>query len=88
MDSPRRPSPFSIFLLVFLPVAVVRGTGAAGVFKVQRKFVSGSGHHTIADLKNHDVNRHARILSTAAVDVPLGGNGLPTSLGYISLFIF
>ncbi|XP_020577910.1 aspartic proteinase-like protein 2 isoform X2 [Phalaenopsis equestris] len=52
-----------------------------GVFRVQRKY-SEQSH--IADLRAHDVRRHGRILSSVAagaVDIPLGGIGVPTETG-------
>ncbi|KAK8960137.1 Aspartic proteinase-like protein 2 [Platanthera guangdongensis] len=53
---------------------------STGVFRVQRKF-SGQ-RQSIADLRAHDVRRHDRILlGSGAVDLPLGGLGLPTATG-------
>lgn len=79
-----RPFPWAFFLfllLIMLPDIAVDGTG---VFKVQRKFV-GRRHRSMADLKSHDARRHARILaasSEGAIDLHLGGIGLPTEAGY------
>ncbi|KAE8787373.1 aspartic proteinase-like protein 2 [Hordeum vulgare] len=54
---------------------------ATGVFEVRCKFPrhDGSGKH-LANLRAHDARRHGRSL-TAAVDLPLGSNGLPTKTG-------
>ncbi|KAI4967340.1 hypothetical protein ZWY2020_028346 [Hordeum vulgare] len=69
-------------LLLALSAALAPGRAAAtGVFEVRRKFPrhDGSGKH-LANLRAHDARRHGRSLA-AAVDLPLGGNGLPTETG-------
>ncbi|XP_058093581.1 aspartic proteinase 36-like isoform X2 [Magnolia sinica] len=50
---------------------------ANGVFKVRRKF--GGRGQSLYDLKAHDVRRRGRILG--AVDVHMGGLGLPSEAG-------
>ncbi|KAI3802349.1 hypothetical protein L1987_30480 [Smallanthus sonchifolius] len=45
------------------------------VFQVQHKF--GGSKRSLAQFKAHDSDRHRRILS--AVDLPIGGDGSPTS---------
>ncbi|KAK2361786.1 Eukaryotic aspartyl protease family protein [Trifolium repens] len=47
------------------------------VFPVERKFKGP--HHSLDAIKAHDDRRRGRFLS--AVDVPLGGDGLPSSTG-------
>ncbi|KAF3452475.1 hypothetical protein FNV43_RR02908 [Rhamnella rubrinervis] len=47
------------------------------VFPVQHKFKGKD--RSLSALKNHDIRRHARILS--AVDLELGGNSLPSESG-------
>ncbi|KAM7280709.1 hypothetical protein ACFE04_007843 [Oxalis oulophora] len=49
------------------------------VFNVQHKFRNTKTKTTLADLKNHDIRRHRRFLS--AVDLQIGGNGLPSETG-------
>ncbi|XP_038972624.1 aspartic proteinase 39-like isoform X1 [Phoenix dactylifera] len=69
---PRRRLLSLLFFFSFAPFA-----RATGVFPVRHKYL----HHKrpIADLRSHDVRRHGRILS--AVDLPIGGVGLPTDTG-------
>lgn len=67
---------------VFLLVLVVFESGPIGVsgngiFKVQHKFF---GRRMVEELRAHDARRHGRLLS--AVDLPMGGVGLPTSTGF------
>ncbi|XP_062225359.1 aspartic proteinase 36-like isoform X2 [Phragmites australis] len=54
---------------------------ATGVFQVRRKFPAGGGGSggNVSALRAHDSNRHGRLL--AAVDLPLGGLGLPNDAG-------
>ncbi|XP_061351181.1 aspartic proteinase 36 [Gastrolobium bilobum] len=47
------------------------------VFPVERKFKGP--HSSLGAIKAHDARRRGRFLS--AIDVPLGGNGLPSSTG-------
>lgn len=85
MDSLRLPSPSSAFFVVLLlfPIAAL---GSGTVFSVQRRF--SGGDNTIADLKNHDLNRHGgRLLSTASIDFHIGGNGLANSTGYLDFVV-
>nr|AJA74402.1 aspartic protease [Cicer arietinum] len=56
---------------------LVSSSNANMVFPVQRKFKGP--HESLDAIKAHDARRHGRFLS--AVDVPLGGNGLPSSTG-------
>ncbi|XP_039067574.1 aspartic proteinase 39-like isoform X3 [Hibiscus syriacus] len=46
---------------------------------VKRKF-AGRGEDLSA-MRAHDIRRHGRLLSTIAVDLPLGGNGHPSETG-------
>lgn len=57
---------------------LVSSSNANMVFPVQRKFKGP--HESLDAIKAHDARRHGRFLS--AVDVPLGGNGLPSSTGF------
>ena len=82
----RAPLALILLLLLALTAALAPGRAAAtGVFEVRRKFPrhhgggAGGGKH-LADLREHDARRHGRSLA-AAVDLPLGGNGLPTETG-------
>ncbi|KAK8462160.1 hypothetical protein SEVIR_1G160600v4 [Setaria viridis] len=85
--SPRASSFFSGVLLLFLlSVALAPVPAAAtGVFRVRRKFprhAGGAGEAAeehLAALRRHDGRRHGRLLG--AVDLPLGGVGLPTETG-------
>uniref|UniRef100_K3YUI3 Peptidase A1 domain-containing protein n=1 Tax=Setaria italica TaxID=4555 RepID=K3YUI3_SETIT len=85
--SPRASSFFSGVLLLFLlSVALAPVPAAAtGVFRVRRKFprhAGGAGEEAeehLAALRRHDGRRHGRLLG--AVDLPLGGVGLPTETG-------
>lgn len=53
------------------------------VFPIEHKFKGKD--RSLGALKAHDARRHRRILS--AVDLELGGNGLPSETGYaFSLF--
>lgn len=52
------------------------------VFPVQHKFKGKE--RSLSALKNHDIRRHARILS--AVDLELGGNSLPSESGSVCFF--
>jgi hypothetical protein len=52
------------------------------VFPVERKFKGP--HHSLDAIKAHDDRRRGRFLS--AVDVPLGGDGLPSSTGFAFFF--
>ena len=54
------------------------------VFPVERKFKGP--HQSLDAIKTHDANRRGRFLS--AVEVPLGGNGLPSSTGFVSVTCF
>ncbi|XP_062225358.1 aspartic proteinase 36-like isoform X1 [Phragmites australis] len=58
---------------------------ATGVFQVRRKFPAGGGGSggNVSALRAHDSNRHGRLL--AAVDLPLGGLGLPNDAGYVAV---
>jgi hypothetical protein len=75
-----------LLLLFFALSALAPGWAAAtGVFEVRRKFPrhqggGPGGDEHLAALRKHDGRRHAgRLLG--AVDLPLGGNGLPTETG-------
>ncbi|KAJ4787961.1 Eukaryotic aspartyl protease family protein [Rhynchospora pubera] len=69
------PSLFLLFLLNFLVPCVL----GFGVFEVKHKFLTHAQRRNIHLLRAHDVRRHDRMLS--AVDLPLGGNGLPSETG-------
>lgn len=83
MDLSRRPPSFFLLLLLMTTLSI-SNVGGTGVFKVKRKFV-GRHHRSVADLRKHDLRRHSRILAAAtpagAIDLPLGGIGLPTEAG-------
>ena len=75
-----------MLLLLFVALcALAPGRAAAtGVFEVRRKFPrhdgrSSGGDEHLTALREHDGRRHGRHL--AAIDLPLGGNGLPTKAG-------
>jgi hypothetical protein len=81
-----RASSFSraLLLLLTLSVALAPAPAAAtGVFRVRRKFArhggAGEAEEHLAALRRHDGRRHGRLLG--AVDLPLGGVGLPTETG-------
>ncbi|KAL5767230.1 hypothetical protein ACOSQ2_014013 [Xanthoceras sorbifolium] len=71
-------------VLAGMVVAVVVQLGGCGVsgnlvFKVENKFRIGGKERTLSALKAHDARRRGRILSS--VDLPMGGNGLPSETG-------
>ncbi|CAM0945986.1 unnamed protein product [Alopecurus aequalis] len=77
-------TPMLLLLFVALSALAPGRAAATGVFEVRRKFpryVGGGtgGDEHLAALREHDGRRHGRRL--AAVDLPLGGNGLPTETG-------
>ncbi|WCJ38857.1 Eukaryotic aspartyl protease family protein [Euphorbia peplus] len=49
------------------------------VFEVKHKFAGRE--RSLSALRAHDARRHSRILSTADIDLPLGGNGHPAEAG-------
>ena len=79
------PPQRAALLLAALLLAVsgsAPGATATGVFQVRRKFPRHGGGDVaehLAALRRHDVGRHGRLLG--AVDLPLGGVGLPTATG-------
>nr|CAB3446582.1 unnamed protein product [Digitaria exilis] len=84
--SPRGSSFSRVLLLVLaLSVALLAPVPAAAtsVFRVRRKFPRHGGaeeaEEHLAGLRRHDGRRHGRLLG--AVDLPLGGVGLPTETG-------
>ncbi|KAF8689580.1 hypothetical protein HU200_041755 [Digitaria exilis] len=83
--SPRGSSFSGVLLLLALSVALLAPIPAAatGVFRVRRKFPrhggAGEVEEHLAALRRHDGRRHGRLLG--AVDLPLGGVGLPTETG-------
>ncbi|KAL6634338.1 hypothetical protein ACP70R_027009 [Stipagrostis hirtigluma subsp. patula] len=79
--APSRAAALSLALFA-LCAAAVRPAAATGVFRVRRKFQrdnAGGEEGHLAALRRHDVRRHGRMLG--AVDLPLGGLGLPTETG-------
>ncbi|KAK1313372.1 Aspartic proteinase-like protein 2 [Acorus calamus] len=54
------------------------GSGGSGILTVHHKF-GGRKRSSIGDLRAHDGIRHGRMLS--AVDLPMGGLGLPSDAG-------
>ena len=73
-------------LLLFVALSALAPGRAAspGVFEVRRKFPRHEGRgpggdEHLAALREHDGRRHGRRLGS--VDLPLGGNGLPTETG-------
>ncbi|TVU02779.1 hypothetical protein EJB05_51708 [Eragrostis curvula] len=80
------PSRASSFLLLLLLFALPALAPATSVFQVRRKFPRHAGvedeeaaEDHLAKLRRHDARRHGRLLG--AVDLPLGGIGLPTETG-------
>ncbi|XP_010549874.1 PREDICTED: aspartic proteinase-like protein 2 isoform X2 [Tarenaya hassleriana] len=84
MDLRRRPFAAVLFLsaAVFLMEQRIHGEAAVPpenlVFEVRNKF-AGKREKELSALRAHDVRRHARLLS--AVDLPLGGDSEPESIG-------
>ncbi|CAA7404782.1 unnamed protein product [Spirodela intermedia] len=75
-----RGTPAASLHLLITAVLLCSGAalaGANGVFQVKRWFASRD--RSPADLRAHDVRRHGR--SLAAVDIPIGGLGLPSDAG-------
>ncbi|XP_078153205.1 aspartic proteinase 36-like [Carex rostrata] len=69
------PSLLFLFLLnSFIPFVL-----GFGVFHVKHKFGSQAQRRNLHLLRAHDVSRHGRLLS--AIDLPVGGNGLPSGTG-------
>ncbi|KAJ1279088.1 hypothetical protein BS78_04G128700 [Paspalum vaginatum] len=85
--APSPPAYRFFFVLLVLTVALLVAfapvpAAATGVFQVRRKFPrhgTGDMEEHLGALRRHDVGRHGRLLG--AVDLPLGGNGLPTETG-------
>ncbi|KAK8944049.1 Aspartic proteinase-like protein 2 [Platanthera guangdongensis] len=82
MDHRRPPHQYQHYIVLLLSFIFFFDFGStSGVFRVQRKY---TGRTHISDLRAHDARRHGRILSSSAagaVDIPLGGIGLPTKTG-------
>ncbi|CAJ2633400.1 aspartic proteinase 36 isoform X2 [Trifolium pratense] len=64
-------------LILVIQLCFFIASNANLVFPVERKFKGP--HHSLDAIKSHDDRRRGRFLS--AVDIPLGGNGLPSSTG-------
>lgn len=82
MAPPPRASSFFSLLLVLIFALSAELVAATGVFQVRRKFPRHGGgdvEEHLAAMRRHDVGRHGRLLG--AVDLPLGGVGLPTETG-------
>lgn len=77
--APPRAARAALLLVALLAAASARGAAATGVFQVRRKFPAGGAGGNITAHLAHDGNRRGRLL--AAVDLPLGGLGLPTDTG-------
>ncbi|XXG46891.1 hypothetical protein AAC387_Pa02g1619 [Persea americana] len=75
MDLMMKRLPFLFLVVVVSYVSVV--VSATGVFRVHHKFAGKE--RSLSDFKAHDQRRHGRILG--AVDIPLGGTGLPSEAG-------
>lgn len=56
------------------------------VLDVKHKFGGRKGG--LEQLRAHDARRHGRFLSAAALQLPLGGNGLPSAAGFVYFFFF
>uniref|UniRef100_A0A8R7PF11 Peptidase A1 domain-containing protein n=1 Tax=Triticum urartu TaxID=4572 RepID=A0A8R7PF11_TRIUA len=71
----------ALLLAALLALASSHAAVATGVFQVHRKFRRAAGEEggNITAHLAHDVGRRGRLLD--AVDVPLGGLGLPTDTG-------
>ncbi|KAG9446441.1 hypothetical protein H6P81_012569 [Aristolochia fimbriata] len=63
----------SVYLLLLSDSSV----SSTGLFRVQRKFAGNA--NSMTELKSHDSRRHGRMLG--AVDLHLGGIGLPSEAG-------
>lgn len=81
MDLMMKRLPFLFLVVAVSYVSVV--VSATGVFRVHHKFAGKE--RSLSDFKAHDERRHGRILG--AVDIPLGGNGLPSDAGCVALCI-
>ncbi|XP_042440454.1 aspartic proteinase 39-like isoform X2 [Zingiber officinale] len=75
--SPSSSSSSLLALLLVLLLALAPSITAVGLLKVRHKFLGR--RQAIAELRTHDIHRHSRIL--AAVDIPIGGSGIPTDAG-------
>jgi hypothetical protein len=73
----------ALLVLTAALLPVLSGAAENSVFQVRRKFPAGGTGEggNISHLRAHDGARHGRLL--AAVDLPLGGLGLPTDSGYV-----
>ncbi|OIW20745.1 hypothetical protein TanjilG_21810 [Lupinus angustifolius] len=67
----------TLLLLFILAVEFCFISNANFVLPVQRKFKVS--HKNLTEIKAHDTRRHGRFLS--AVDIEIGGNGLPSKTG-------
>ncbi|CAN0859564.1 Aspartic proteinase 36 [Linum grandiflorum] len=74
MEQRRLPFIFIFPLLFFVSFSF---SSANLVFQVQHKYAGRE--RKLSAFKAHDVNRHRRFLS--AVEIPLGGNGVPVDAG-------
>lgn len=70
----------SIFGLSVLILFLSSNVYANWVFRVQHKFAGRQ--QQLSAIKAHDGRRHRRFLY--GVDLPLGGDGDPTSTGFVS----
>lgn len=70
------------YVVVFVGLMLAHAVQVANanlVIPVERKFKGPVD--SLGAIKAHDSHRHGRFLS--AVDVPLGGNGIPSSTGFV-----
>lgn len=68
----------AVFFVLTTALSLVSGNL---VFNVENKFRIGGHQKTLSALKDHDARRRGRFL--ASIDLPIGGNGLPSETGYV-----
>lgn len=75
------PILLSAALLIELQLSTAATAPENLVFQVRSKF-AGKREKDLGALRAHDVHRHSRLLS--AIDLPLGGDSQPESIGFES----
>ncbi|KAL4304001.1 hypothetical protein GQ457_10G015340 [Hibiscus cannabinus] len=67
-------------------VMMVNGFGCSfgNVVTLDVKHMFAGQERMLSAMKAHDMRRHARLLSTVDIDIPLGGDGHATGAGYVS----
>lgn len=82
---------FSLLFIINLLQKQQLAVSANLVLDVKHKFGGARNPGGLKHLRAHDAKRHARLLlasSATAVQLPLGGNGLPTEAGSLFYFIY